>query len=187
MGPLEWRDAEPSRPLYVYRRDAGDVATSSATPLVVLPVEKLGENAITAKLTKWDRDLNPSDPENPLYRWDFEQSKLVPVAKVPEVADSAHRPKGILLVVHGTFSLGQAIFDQLNAGDNRDGQAFLQWASTQYEHVLSFEHPTLSVSPVLNGLDLATQAALGVIVGWWYAGIVQKNQPALCVAVDPLL
>src|ERR1700679_592774 len=31
-GALEWRDAEPSRPLYVYRRDAGDVATKSAPP-----------------------------------------------------------------------------------------------------------------------------------------------------------
>ena len=69
-GAFEWRDAEPSRPFYVYRRDAGDVATHSATPLVVLPVEKLGENAIIARLAQWDRDLNPSDPERPLHRWD---------------------------------------------------------------------------------------------------------------------
>ena len=35
--------------------------------------------------------------------------------------------------------------------------------------------------------DQRTQAAFGVIVGWRHAGIVQKDQPAIRVAVDPLL
>jgi hypothetical protein len=179
-GAFEWRDAEPTRPLYVSPRDAREMAANGATPLVVLPVEKLGENAITAKLAQWDHNLNPNEHERPLLRWHSEQAMLVPVAAVPAIADSANRPKGILLIVHGTFSLGRGIFEQLNADSNPHGRAFLAWASTQYEHVLSFEHPTLSVSPVLNGLDLARLFASvqspvdvichsrgGLVTRWW--------------------
>ena len=99
---------------------------------------------------------------------------------MPAVVDSVNRPKGLLLIIHGTFSLGRAIFDQLNAADNQAGREFLAWASTRYEHVLSFEHPTLSVSPVLNGLDLARLFASvqspvdvichsrgGLVTRWW--------------------
>ena len=40
-----------------------------------------------------------------------------------------------------------------------EGTAFLRDAGKSYDQVLAFDHPTLSVSPVLNGLDLARRFA----------------------------
>ena len=98
------------RPLDAPPPLAPDVATNSPTPLVVLPVEKLGENAITAKLAKWDRDLNPSEPgAAPPSVGLPSRASSVPVDAVPAITNQVSRPKGILLIVHGTFSLGRAI------------------------------------------------------------------------------
>jgi hypothetical protein len=85
---------------------------------------------------------------------------------------------GILLIVHGTFSKGDALVEGLNS--TADGAKFLVDASRHYDQVLSFEHPTLSVSPILNALDLAralagTTAPIdvvchsrgGLVVRWW--------------------
>jgi hypothetical protein len=201
-GAFEWRDAESPRPLHVYRREVGDTAINSPTPLVVLPVEKLGENAVTSMLVKWDRDLNPSAPGKPLHRWEVQSGKSVPVSGVPAIADPTGRPKGVLLIVHGTFSLGKAIFDQLGDKDNSAGRAFLADASNQYEHILSFEHPTLSVSPVLNALDLARMFASvespvdvichsrgGLVTRWWleaFDGAKVKGGRRVVFVASPL-
>jgi hypothetical protein len=81
-------------------------------------------------------------------------------------------------VLHGTFSQSEAIFSQL-ARVEPDSQ-FLAWAGATYEHVLTFDHPTLSVSPVLNALDLTRLFADvtadvdvichsrgGLVARWW--------------------
>jgi hypothetical protein len=57
-----------------------------------------------------------------------------------------------LLIVHGTFSRGEALLSGLRA--QAAGRAFLAEAQDRYDQVLSFEHATLSVSPLLNALDL---------------------------------
>lgn len=88
------------------------------------------------------------------------------------------KKNGILLIVHGTFSKGDALFEGLNS--TPEGTKLLANASKHYDQVLSFEHPTLSVSPILNALDLArafagTTAPVdivchsrgGLVVRWW--------------------
>ena len=63
-----------------------------------------------------------------------------------------------LLLVHGTFSSSANMLGEFAATDV--GSRFLVDALTQYNgQVLVFDHPTLSVSPVLNALDLARSLA----------------------------
>jgi hypothetical protein len=61
----------------------------------------------------------------------------------------------ILLFVHGTFSSNQNTLEELSA--TKEGTDFLKWAVSKsyYQQVLSFNHPTLSVSALLNAADLA--------------------------------
>lgn len=90
----------------------------------------------------------------------------------------------VLLVVHGTFSHGGAVVDQLaqakDAAGTPVGRQMLQAAQAHYQQVLVFEHPTLQVGPWLNALDLArafagTQATVdvvchsrgGLVTRWW--------------------
>ncbi|MFY9974446.1 MAG: hypothetical protein WAK53_09335, partial [Chromatiaceae bacterium] len=64
--------------------------------------------------------------------------------------------------------------------ENPKGLEFIDWARGHYAHVLTFDHPTLSVSPVLNARTLAlllsdTQADIdvighsrgGLVTRWW--------------------
>jgi hypothetical protein len=105
-------------------------------------------------------------------------------------------PGRILLVLHGTFSHGGAIFDQLARAERESG--FLAWAGGRYEHVVAFDHPTLSVSPVLNALDLARLFAAvscpvdilchsrgGLVARWWleaFGGAKVGSRRAVFVA-----
>src|SRR5688500_9736228 len=84
-----------------------------------------------------------------------------------------------LVIVHGTFSNAQNSLDEYAATEA--GSAFLTDALERYNgQVLVFDHPTLSVSPFINALDLArTMAGTtgeldviahsrgGVVTRWW--------------------
>lgn len=84
----------------------------------------------------------------------------------------------ILLLVHGTFSESESF---LNAfGQNPRGSDFIDWARGHYSHVLTFDHPTLSVSPVLNAralalllgqskadIDVICHSRGGLVTRWW--------------------
>jgi hypothetical protein len=84
-----------------------------------------------------------------------------------------------LVIVHGTFSNAANLLGEFAATD--DGAQFMADALAHYNgQVLVFDHPTLSVSPVLNALDLARRLAGttgdldiiahsrgGLVVRWW--------------------
>lgn len=105
----------------------------------------------------------------------------------------------ILLIVHGTFSHGEAIADGLSA--SAEGKKFLERAFDSYDQVLSFEHPTLSVSPIINAVLLArafatTRAKVdvvchsrgGLVVRWWLEVINQNAslKPRVVFVGSPL-
>jgi pimeloyl-ACP methyl ester carboxylesterase len=116
-------------------------------------------------------DLDASlTPDQGLRR--LENGKLVPFTGVVDGP--------VLLFVHGTFSKCDMFVDELITIP--EGQNFLAQASsqTQYKAVLAFDHPTLSVSPWINALDLEVALARvkgpidvichsrgGLVVGWW--------------------
>jgi pimeloyl-ACP methyl ester carboxylesterase len=84
----------------------------------------------------------------------------------------------ILLLVHGTFSHGDMFVDELGA--TAEGRAFIADCRRAYDAVLTFDHPTVAISPWLNALDLrrALSGAAGpidvichsrggLVVSWW--------------------
>lgn len=107
----------------------------------------IGPNQITQGLEALDRRLTP---DQGLRQW--RGGRLQPLA-------GRLRAGRTLLLVHGTFSHSGMWFEQLGAADHAEGRALLaQWAQVYGDNVLAFDHPTLSVGPWLNALDL--QAAL---------------------------
>ena len=77
---------------------------------------------------------------------------------VGEPRGQRDRPR-LLLLVHGTFSSTMGSFAAL--GCTPWGRAFLDRAWAEYDLVLGFDHPTLSVDPVANAeAMLAALAAL---------------------------
>lgn len=143
---------------------------------VIAPVnfERLGESEIGEFLEKFDKKLTPNcdlrSPENGLRQLKGGAWSSTPVLPVPHGR--------ILLFVHGTFSNVNAISQELKR--TSEGQAFLTTAEQQYDQVLGFDHATLSVSPVLNGMDLArlfrsstanvdvvSHSRGGLVTRWW--------------------
>lgn len=84
----------------------------------------------------------------------------------------------ILLIVHGTFSHADNVLAGLK--HTTPGRNLLKNARRHYDQVLAFNHPTLSVSPFLNAVELArllngTRAEIdiichsrgGLVSRWW--------------------
>ena len=105
--------------------------------------QDIGPNQVTQGLVALDAQLTPAQG---LRQW--RDGVLVPAA-VP----LAGAGEASLLLVHGTFSHGGMWFDQLQASD--PGRELLaQWRRVYGDRVYAFDHPTLSVAPWLNALDL---------------------------------
>lgn len=84
----------------------------------------------------------------------------------------------ILLLVHGTFSKAESLTEDLAA--TKEGRAFFAKARQKYDQILTFDHATVSVAPVLNAVDLSRHLAGseatvdivchsrgGLVARWW--------------------
>lgn len=126
-----------------------------------------GPNQVTQALAALDARLTPNQG---LRRWNGQQW----------VADPAPALSGkTLLLVHGTFSNSDMYAAQWV--ETPGGQQLWQQLQARYRgNILAFDHPTLSVAPWINALDLA--AALrnvtgtidvlahsrgGLVASWW--------------------
>jgi len=161
-GFLHWEEAAGILP----RRLKGRRGFWGAQKVVKqVKVQKLGFSEVAKFLETFDRKLTPYWG---LRRWDG--ANLQPAGKLTE-----ERP--ILLFVHGTFSKTEAIFDQLQK--TQHGSDFLAKMRQKYE-ILAFDHPTLSVSPMINALDLGRilgnyrqpidvicHSRGGLVTRWW--------------------
>jgi len=135
------------------------------TPVTTVKLEKLGTNQIASLLQDMDQKFGSAAVEaerapDKGRRWpalrQWQNGKLVPTDSVV--------PSGkILVFVHGTFSNNDNLFDNLNVPENAAGQQFLAdllkkdsaGKTLNYDQVLTFDHYTVSRSPVLNALELA--------------------------------
>jgi len=181
-GTLLWR--EPLRDsARAGPRRRGAVAPGPTGEIVhSVPIEELAPNQVVEFLQKLDLKLTPNQGLRrigwgaPGQKVTFEPAAGQPggPARAP-VGPSARR---VLLIVHGTFSNGDQIALQLAGIEQVAG--FAAWAKSNYDEVYSFDHPTLSVSPVLNALDLARlfgevtlpvdvicHSRGGLVVRWW--------------------
>jgi alpha-beta hydrolase superfamily lysophospholipase len=111
----------------------------------------LQPNEIGKYLEDLDKQLTPS---RGLRQWD---ASCNPMPLSPSITKEGN----ILLIIHGTFSKSDHLFDDLRRAPN--GLDFIGRAARRYKYILSFDHPTVSVSPMLNALDLRT--ALGESAG----------------------
>jgi len=147
------------------------------TILAQYKFEKLEPSQIGQFLAALDHQLNPNQG---MREWI--NGTLRPFQK-------GERPKSsgrILLFIHGTFSKSEAFFDQFIPSDGQqipEAKEFLSQIQSQYGQILAFDHPTLSVSPLLNAMDLAnlfqgSEAKVdivahsrgGLVARWWLEG-----------------
>ncbi len=128
------------------------------------------------------RELPPNEL---LAALDALDARLTPQPGLRRLRNGAFEPAGAakitgraLLLVHGTFSKSEMYLDELAA--TPEGRDFLAHALKAYDAVLAFEHPTLSVSPWINALDLEAATAHvsatldviahsrgGLVTAWW--------------------
>lgn len=145
-GVLEWREGTFAAAAPSDRRLRRGLTPSTEGELVeAYQCEKLEPNEINEFLTKLDRRLNE---RRGLWRMELRGGK-------PVALDGTWRPKGSkrrLLLVHGTFSKSSAFFAGIARAPN--GDDFVKRIFAHYDEVLVHEHPTLSVSPILNAFDL---------------------------------
>jgi hypothetical protein len=128
----------------------------------------LGQNEIGGYLENLDLQLTP---QRGLSQWDVAQKKLL--------ANAIPVQQGkILLFIHGTFSSSEHLFEEMLRAPN--GEQFLARAAGHYTQVLAFGHPTVSVSPMINAVDLRNALAGsaaevdivchsrgGLVARWW--------------------
>jgi hypothetical protein len=82
--------------------------------------------------------------------------------RLDQVGLPGDRPARVLLLVHGTFSTTVSAFVAL--GLVGAGPQFLRKALAEYDAVIGFDHPTLSVDPLANATDLLRRVS-GVTSG----------------------
>jgi hypothetical protein len=164
-GVLHVEQAEPAASTARRRRGQGDTAAAADIKYERV-FERLGRSQIGTWLEGLDKKLTP---KRGLRHWG--DDGLQPIASVPATGR-------LLLLIHGTFSDSETLVR--NIGENPQGADFFDWARGHYSHILTFDHPTLSVSPMLNARALAlalgeTRAAIdvichsrgGLVTRWW--------------------
>jgi hypothetical protein len=142
----------------------------------------LPPNAVSAQLSKLDDYLIGKRPGLRLLAG--RDSAVV----VGEETEPLRQPKRILLLVHGTFSNVDQLLEELNA--TAQGQKFLAWAADSYDQLLAFNHPTLSVGPMLNAgalaqhfcgseaeVDVVCHGRGGLVTRWWLEALDPIARP----------
>lgn len=103
--------------------------------------------------------------------------------------------KNILVIVHGTASCADHIVSEILHAPG--GGKLLADSASYYSAVLAFEHPTLSMSPMLNALDLSAALAPygkcsvdivchsrgGLVASWWMHVVDSVPRDKRCVFV----
>lgn len=123
--------------VYVFRF-AADFAVRLAGAHAVRFLERKVRQGLVA--------ITATDPE----QW----QDLADEAPLPQALPNG-RPPRILLLIHGTFSSTRGSFGAL--GLSPVGRHFLERAFAEYDAVLGFDHPTLSVDPLANATALLTR------------------------------
>jgi pimeloyl-ACP methyl ester carboxylesterase len=183
-GVLRWTYHRPPRAVGPRRARRASGGLVRGEVVHSFGFQEVPPNQVVAKLEALDLKLTP---DRGLRRWTG--GKLVPVTALDPT------PKA-LLIIHGTFSKSDVIIEELLT--SKEGRAFLQKAEADYQQVLTFDHPTLSISPVLNALDLERalagyQGAIdvvchsrgGLVAAWWMK-LGARNVRSVVFVASPL-
>ena len=182
-GTLYWRDGIPAASPARRRRGRRGVDGDGGGSLVLTrEFETLAPNKIVEAVGKIDRRLNQAIGES--LRSRLRTLRRTPAGTFELQDDDVSGPftGRTLLMVHGTFTNAANFLREFTAGKDR-GVRFLERATRgakKYDRVLFFDHPTLSISPVINALELGRAMARsggtidviahsrgGLVVRWW--------------------
>jgi len=141
-GVLRWNTGSAAIPMPAAGRRGTLRRASMGDVVKEFKFQKLSSNQVGIFLSNLDNELTPQRGLRP-----FQKNILGPATTAPPPKKGK-----ILLFIHGTFSRGDIFFEHF--GTESHGQKLLKKFS-QYDAVYSFDHPTVSVSPILNALDLS--------------------------------
>jgi pimeloyl-ACP methyl ester carboxylesterase len=206
-GTLYWRDGVPSRPASRRRGRRGLDAADEGSLVLTKEFPTLAPNKIIAAVGAIDRRLNKEIDAS--LRSRLREVRQTPGGTFEFTTGDASGPFSgrTLLFVHGTFSNAGNMLREFTA-NSEPGLRFLNRAvrgGKKYDRVLFFEHPTLSVSPVINALELGRALAGssgqidviahsrgGLVVRWWLEAfgsslrLAPQNQVRAVMAGSPL-
>jgi len=180
-GVLYWRDGVPGRPVGVRRRGRrGAEPAFGGSYLMTVEFPRLAPNKVIDAIGALDRRLNKAIDTS--LRSRLRELRQTPDGGFEFVPGEASGPYTgrTLLFVHGTFSNADNMVNEFKNGRALRFLNRVTRGATKYNRVLFFDHPTLSVSPVMNALELGramagTQGQLdviahsrgGLVVRWW--------------------
>jgi hypothetical protein len=150
-GVLRWRSGAATF-LEPRSRAGGRASLPVGEVVKQYAFERLETSQVYTALIGLDRTLTPAavypgSAGNGLRR--FRKGVLEPFPDAQKAAG-----KKVLLFLHGTFSNSESLIDH-GLQTIGAGHKLLADAEKKYPLVLVFDHPTLSVSPMLNAFDLA--------------------------------
>ncbi len=166
-GMLRWVYEPPPRRGLRRRALRRAVPSIDGTPIRTIPIQDLPGNQFLDAIAALDDRLTPRQG---MRIW---RDGMLQPEPQPEI-----KGKRVLLFIHGTFSKSDMFFTEL--ASTAEGKQYLADAAKAYDAILAFDHPTLSVSPWINALDLS--AALtkvkgridvvchsrgGLVAAWW--------------------
>jgi pimeloyl-ACP methyl ester carboxylesterase len=180
-GILQWVYEPPARGPSGRRRRRAAQRAVGAQPVRQISFRETPPNQIIAKLEELDDKLTPTRG--------MRRYRPAPGGGIG-ILEPVDRPldiKGrVLLLVHGTFSKSDMFVEEFGALSPGPEANFLGRA-TKYKAILTFDHPTLSVSPWINALDLEDALAGvtgpidvichsrgGLVVAWWLHNAKRK-------------
>jgi hypothetical protein len=197
-GTLYWRDGIPSRPLARRRGRRGLDAAAEGDLVLTREFPTLAPNKVVAAIGAIDQRLNPAIDDTLRSRLRQLRQRPGGTFELQDVDVTGPFAGRTLLFVHGTFSNATNMLGEFSA-PGEPGLAFLNGVlrgDAKYDRVLFFDHPTLSMSPVLNALELARAMAGsrgqidvvahsrgGLVVRWWLEAFGGSLAPSARIRV----
>jgi hypothetical protein len=177
VGVLHWEARASSFATSTSLRRAGRAALPPGTIVQQFAFQKIASNQVVSALAKLDDWLTP---KRGLRQWNPANGHLDPF----DSTDAAG--KRVLLIIHGTFSNCDNVLAGIQAAPN--GTSFLRAAAAKYDLVLTFDHPTVGVSPAMNAFDLAallrpapksldiiSHSRGGLVTRWFLEGFIDSG------------
>ena len=179
-GVLYWRDGVPERALQPPGRRGrrGEPVAPDGSLVLAKQFPLLAPNKVIAAIGAIDQRLNPSIERSLRSRLRQLRQDSGGGYVLTDIEVAGPFAGRTLLFVHGTFSNAANMLAEFKS--TPFGQRFLDSAMKKYDRVVFFEHATLSVSPVINALELGRAFAGstgqihtiahsrgGLIVRWW--------------------
>jgi pimeloyl-ACP methyl ester carboxylesterase len=178
---LRWVYEPPPASIGRRRGRRGLALGDSGTVIPGFQFREIPPNQVRQKLSDLDDKLTPN---RGLRAW---------VDGKPQAYDPKRMTGPLLLLIHGTFSKGDMYLEEFGA--TPEGKEFLKKAGKTYDAILTFDHPTLTVAPWLNALDLQRELGVpkgpvdvvchsrgGMVASWWFYFYQPKVRNVVFVA-----